>query len=82
VEQRAVRLAAAVEAAVAAGSSPRETTRELAEQELRCRCEAVALALLALHLATTPHAAAAAYGDEKNANRDIRVWHGATEKGP
>jgi hypothetical protein len=22
------------------------------------------------------------YGDEKNANRDIRVWHGATEKGP
>jgi hypothetical protein len=22
----------------------------------------------------------AAYGDEKAANRDIRVWHGATEK--
>jgi hypothetical protein len=22
------------------------------------------------------------YGDEKVANRDIRVWHGATEKGP
>jgi hypothetical protein len=21
------------------------------------------------------------YGDEKVANRDIRVWHGATEKG-
>jgi hypothetical protein len=26
--------------------------------------------------------AAATYGDEKVANRDIRVWHGATEKGP
>jgi hypothetical protein len=24
----------------------------------------------------------AAYGDEKVANREIRVWHGATEKGP
>jgi hypothetical protein len=23
-----------------------------------------------------------AYGDEKVANRDVRVWHGATEKGP
>jgi hypothetical protein len=23
-----------------------------------------------------------AYGDEKAANREIRVWHGATEKGP
>jgi Pyruvate/2-oxoacid:ferredoxin oxidoreductase gamma subunit len=23
-----------------------------------------------------------AYGDEKVANREIRVWHGATEKGP
>jgi hypothetical protein len=23
-----------------------------------------------------------AYGDEKVANRDIRVWHGATENGP
>jgi hypothetical protein len=23
-----------------------------------------------------------AYGDEKVANRDTRVWHGATEKGP
>jgi hypothetical protein len=22
------------------------------------------------------------YGDEKVANREIRVWHGATEKGP
>jgi hypothetical protein len=22
------------------------------------------------------------YGDEKGSNRDIRVWHGATEKGP
>jgi cation transport ATPase len=22
------------------------------------------------------------YGDQKVANRDIRVWHGATEKGP
>jgi hypothetical protein len=22
------------------------------------------------------------YGDEKVANRDIRVWHGATENGP
>jgi hypothetical protein len=22
------------------------------------------------------------YGDEKIANRDIRVWHGATENGP
>jgi hypothetical protein len=22
------------------------------------------------------------YGDEKVANRDIRVWHGAIEKGP
>jgi hypothetical protein len=22
------------------------------------------------------------YGDAKVANRDIRVWHGATEKGP
>jgi hypothetical protein len=22
------------------------------------------------------------YSDEKVANRDIRVWHGATEKGP
>jgi hypothetical protein len=27
-------------------------------------------------------AAAAAYGDEKVANREIRVWHGATENGP
>jgi hypothetical protein len=23
-----------------------------------------------------------AYGDEEVANREIRVWHGATEKGP
>jgi hypothetical protein len=22
------------------------------------------------------------YGDEKVANRDTKVWHGATEKGP
>ena len=22
------------------------------------------------------------YGDQKVANREIRVWHGATEKGP
>jgi hypothetical protein len=26
--------------------------------------------------------AAATYGDEKVANRDIRLWHGATENGP
>jgi hypothetical protein len=25
---------------------------------------------------------AAEYGDGKVANREIRVWHGATEKGP
>jgi hypothetical protein len=24
----------------------------------------------------------AGYGDAKVANREIRVWHGATEKGP
>jgi hypothetical protein len=24
----------------------------------------------------------AGYGDEKVANREIRVWHGATENGP
>ena len=27
-------------------------------------------------------AAGAGYGDEKGANRDIRVWHGATGNGP
>jgi hypothetical protein len=33
-------------------------------------------------LRATVDAQAAAYGDEKVANRDIRVWHGATENGP
>jgi hypothetical protein len=29
-----------------------------------------------------PSPAGAAYGDEKVANRDTKVWHGATENGP
>jgi hypothetical protein len=32
--------------------------------------------------AEPPAAALPTYGDEKVANRDIRVWHGATENGP
>jgi hypothetical protein len=32
--------------------------------------------------AADPQHAAALYGDEKVANREIRVWRGATEKGP
>jgi hypothetical protein len=28
---------------------------------------------------TAAAAASTSYGDKKNANRDIRVWHGATE---
>jgi hypothetical protein len=32
--------------------------------------------------AATPKVAARYYSDEKVANRDIRVWHGATETGP
>ena len=34
-----------------------------------------------LHVTVRPHAPVR-YGDEKVANRDIRVWHGATENGP
>jgi hypothetical protein len=35
----------------------------------------------AYHRSLRSHAAPL-YGDEKAANRDIRVWHGATETGP
>ena len=36
----------------------------------------------ALLLLPAGHTGALRYGDEKVANRDTKVWHGATEKGP
>jgi hypothetical protein len=44
--------------------------------------EAEAEALRVAESGCTAAATAVKYGDAKVANREIRVWHGATENGP
>jgi hypothetical protein len=61
-----------------APSAEDEASGEAEETQLQAAAEPAADAACVTPAAGT----LTAYGDEKVANRDIRVWHGATAKGP